>query len=94
LSRQTEDEFPAKWVASETQRREPFFSDEPVVGVEGSVIDSQIIETRLLNILNFQSHITKSTRLRLAAGPGRSIIDISLRHPEGQGGFLATRKKV
>lgn len=67
------------------------FPGEPLVRVEGNLIESQLIETMLLNILNFESLIaTKASRIRFAAG-NRKITDFGLRRAQGLGGILASK---
>ena len=47
------------------------FPTRPILQVEANIIEAQIIETILLNILNFQTLIaTKASRIRQAAGEG------------------------
>jgi nicotinate phosphoribosyltransferase len=73
---------------------EVVFPYEPVVRVEGNIIETQIIETMLLNILNFESLIaTKASRIRKAAGD-RLVIDFGLRRAQGLGGVLASKAAV
>lgn len=70
---------------------EVVFPGEPVVRVDGTLLECQLIETLLLNILNFQSLIaTKASRLRQAAGE-RTLLDFGLRRSQGLGGIHATR---
>lgn len=70
------------------------FPASPILRVEGSLIETQIIETLLLNILNFQSLIaTKASRMHLAAKGGR-LIDFGLRRAQGLGGYHASRAAV
>ena len=61
------------------------FADEPLVRVTAPLIDAQLLETLLLNQINFQTMIaTKSARVVLAAdGKGDSIIDFSPRRDHG-----------
>lgn len=67
------------------------FPVRPVLQVEGRIIEAQIIETMLLNILNFQTLIaTKASRMRYAAG-GKNLIDFGLRRAQGAGGYSASR---
>lgn len=67
------------------------FPGEPVVRIEASIIEAQIIETLLLNILNFQTLIaTKATRMSIQA-KGRKLIDFGLRRAQGIGGYHASR---
>jgi nicotinate phosphoribosyltransferase len=70
---------------------EAVFPTLPVLQVEANIIEAQIIETLLLNILNFQTLIaTKASRMRLAAGECR-LIDFGLRRAQGAGGYYASR---
>ncbi len=67
------------------------FPTRPVLQVEGTIIEAQIIETILLNILNFQTLIaTKASRIRESAGD-RTLIDFGLRRAQSTGGYYASR---
>ncbi len=45
------------------------FPTRPVIRVEGNIIETQLVETLILNILNYQSLIaTKAARIRQVAG--------------------------
>src|SRR5437016_2230829 len=68
------------------------FSHEPLIRVCGPIIQGQLLETALLNILNFQSLIaTKAARVCLAAG-NDPVIEFGLRRAQGvDGGLSAAR---
>ena len=67
------------------------FPGAPVVRVDANIIEAQIMETILLNLLNFQTLIaTKATRMYLQA-KGRTLIDFGLRRAQGLGGYHASR---
>lgn len=67
------------------------FPNRPVLFVEGSIIEAQLIETLLLNVLNFQTLIaTKASRIKSVAGDG-VLVDFGLRRAPGPGGYPATR---
>ena len=67
------------------------FPVSPVLQVEARIIEAQIVETIILNILNFQTLIaTKASRMRLAAGEN-TLIDFGLRRAQGPGGYYASR---
>ncbi|MCJ7820598.1 MAG: nicotinate phosphoribosyltransferase [Bacteroidales bacterium] len=67
------------------------FPVRPVLQVEGDIIETQIIETLLLNLLNFQTLVaTKASRIRIAAGD-KKLIDFGLRRAQGPGGYYASR---
>jgi nicotinate phosphoribosyltransferase len=61
------------------------FPDEPLVRVTAPLIEAQLLETLLLNQINFQTMIaTKAARVVLAAdGKGESVIDFSPRRDHG-----------
>ncbi len=70
------------------------FPFEPVARVEGSLIETQLIETLLLNVLNFQSLIaTKASRIRFAAGK-RVLSDFGLRRAQSFGAMQASRAAI
>ena len=70
---------------------EIIFPDEPVVRVEGTILEAQLVETLLLNTLNFQSLIaTRAARLTEVAG-GRAVVDFGLRRAQGLAGLHASR---
>jgi nicotinate phosphoribosyltransferase len=70
------------------------FPTQPVVTVEGNIIEAQIVETLLLNLLNFQSLIaTKAARIRWVAGD-RTLVDFGLRRAQGLGGYHASRAAI
>jgi nicotinate phosphoribosyltransferase len=68
------------------------FPNEPLIRVVGPIIQCQLLETALLNILNFQSLIaTKAARVCLAAKDD-PVIEFGLRRSQGvDGGLTATR---
>ncbi|WP_241237876.1 nicotinate phosphoribosyltransferase [Pseudoflavitalea rhizosphaerae] len=66
----------------------------PIVRVEGTWLEAQLVETLLLNILNFESLIaTKASRMRYVAGD-RILSDFGLRRAQGPGGILASKAAV
>ena len=70
------------------------FPTRPILQVEASIIEAQIIETILLNLLNFQTLIaTKASRMRLVAGDA-TLLDFGLRRAQASGGYFATRAAI
>ena len=69
-----------------------FFGDEPILRVTAPIQEAQLVETRLLNLVQFQSMVaTKAARFVLAA-PGRQLVDFGLRRAHGaEAGLLAAR---
>ncbi|WP_374447805.1 nicotinate phosphoribosyltransferase [Stella sp.] len=68
------------------------FPDEPILRVTAPIPEAQFVETRLINILHFQTVIaSKAARMVLAAG-GRRLVDFGLRRAHGaEAGLLAAR---
>jgi len=70
------------------------FPTMPVLQVEADIIEAQIVETLLLNILNFQSLIaTKARRIREVASD-HVLIDFGMRRAQGFGSYFATRASI
>lgn len=73
---------------------EVVFPLETILRVDGTIVEAQLVETILLNILNFESLIaTKASRIRSVAG-SRRIVDFGLRRAQGFGGILASKAAV
>ena len=68
------------------------FPQEPLVRVKGPLWQAQLLETALLNILNFETLIaTKAARVALAA-QGEPVLEFGLRRAHGvDGGLTASR---
>jgi nicotinate phosphoribosyltransferase len=70
------------------------FPLEPALRLKGSIFDAQIVESLLLNTLNFHSLIaTKASRIKLAAGE-RPVVEFGLRRAQGLGAVQATRAAI
>ena len=68
------------------------FPLEPLVRVRGRIVEAQIIESALLNLINFQSLIaTKSARVNLAAA-GQTVLEFGLRRAQGIDGSLSASR--
>jgi nicotinate phosphoribosyltransferase len=68
------------------------FPNEPIIRIEGPIIDAQILETNVLSMMNFQSLIaTKASRI-VQAAKGKPVVEFGSRRAHGpQAGFLAAR---
>lgn len=69
-----------------------FFPHEPILRIVAPLPQAQLIETRIMNLLNFQTMIaSKAARSMLVAG-GKPLIDFGLRRAHGaEAGLLAAR---
>jgi nicotinate phosphoribosyltransferase len=68
------------------------FGLEPIVRVQGPILQCQLLETALLNIINFQTLIaTKAARI-CTATQGEPVVEFGLRRAQGiDGGLAASR---
>lgn len=68
------------------------FPDEPLLRVTAPLPQAQLLETRVLNLVHFQTVVaSKAARSRLAAG-NKGLIDFGLRRAHGaEAGILAAR---
>ena len=68
------------------------FENEPLVRISGPLLQAQIIESALLNIINYQTLVaTKSERICQAA-KGAPVMEFGLRRAQGiDGGLAASR---
>lgn len=65
------------------------FPHEPIIQIDGTIFETQLIETALLNFMNYQTLIaTKSARVCLAAN-GEAVMEFGLRRAHGPDGGLS-----
>src|SRR5690606_23529916 len=70
------------------------FPGAPIVRIEGTLLETQLVETLLLNTLNFQSLVaTKAARIKSVAG-NKILSDFGLRRAQGLGGYHAARAAI
>lgn len=70
------------------------FPNRPVLQVEANIIEAQLVETILLNLLNFQTLVaTKASRMRLVAGD-RKLLEFGMRRAQGPGSYYASRAAI
>jgi nicotinate phosphoribosyltransferase len=68
------------------------FANEPILRVRGSLIEAQLLETTLLNVINFQTLVaTKAARVCEAAGD-QPVLEFGLRRAQGIDGALAASR--
>ena len=69
-----------------------FFADEPILRVTAPMPQAQLAETRLINLLHYQSLIASKAARMVLAAPGKLLVDFGLRRAHGaEAGLLAAR---
>lgn len=69
-----------------------FFPDEPILRITAPLPEAQLVETRLINLLHFQTLIASKAARSVLAAPGKLLIDFGLRRAHGaEAGLLAAR---
>lgn len=68
------------------------FGNEPMVQVIASLPEAQLIETRLINLVHFQTLIASKAARCVLAAPDKVLVDFGLRRAHGsEAGLLAAR---
>jgi nicotinate phosphoribosyltransferase len=69
-----------------------FFQDEPVLRVTAPLPQAQIVETRIVNLLQFQILIASKAARCVLAAPNKTLVDFGLRRAHGaEAGLFAAR---
>lgn len=69
-----------------------FFPDEPVLRVVAPIREAQLVETRIINLLQFQSMVAAKAVRSVFAADGRMLVDFGLRRAHGaEAGLLSAR---
>ena len=69
-----------------------FFPDEPILRVTAPLPEAQLVESRLINLLHFQTVIASKAARMVLAAPGKVLVDFGLRRAHGaEAGLLAAR---
>jgi len=69
-----------------------FFADEPILRITAPLREAQLVESRVMNLLHYQTMVaSKAARMALAA-PNRLLVDFGLRRAHGaEAGLLSAR---
>ena len=69
-----------------------FFPDEPILRVTAPIPQAQLVESRLINLLHFETLIASKAARSVLAAPGKLLVDFGLRRAHGaEAGLLAAR---
>lgn len=68
------------------------FADEPLLEVQGSIIEAQLAETILLNAFHYSTMVASKAARCVAAAPGKALVEFGLRRtPSVDAGLSAAR---
>ena len=70
----------------------PVFANEPLLAVHAPLPEAQLVETRLLNLVQLPTAVTSKAARVVAAAAGRSVVDFGLRHAHGADASLAATR--
>lgn len=69
-----------------------FFPNEPILRVTAPIAQAQFVETRVINLLHFQTLIASKAARCVLAAPDKLLVDFGLRRAHGaEAGLLAAR---
>ena len=69
-----------------------FFADEPVLRVTAPLPEAQLVESRLINLLHFQTLIASKAARHVLLAPGKLLVDFGFRRAHGgEAGLFAAR---
>ncbi len=69
-----------------------FFPNEPILRVTAPMPQAQLVETRLMNLLNFETLIASKAARMVLAAPGKELVDFGARRAHGaEAALLAAR---
>src|SRR6516164_712146 len=71
-----------------------FFPDEPLLRVVAPLPEAQFVETRLVNLLHFQTVVASKAARMVLAAPGSPLIDYGLRRTHGAEAGYSPRGRV
>ena len=69
-----------------------FFAEEPILQVIAPLPEAQLVETRLINLLNFPAAIASKAARSVLAAPGKLLVEFGLRRAQGaEASLMAAR---
>lgn len=68
------------------------FENEPLLRVTAPLPEAQLVESRMINILHYQTVVASKAARMVLAAPGKSLVDFGLRRAHGaEAGLMAAR---
>ena len=60
-----------------------FFADEPILRVTAPIAQAQLVESRLINLLHFQTLVASKAARAVLTAPGKLLVDFGMRRAHG-----------
>jgi nicotinate phosphoribosyltransferase len=69
-----------------------FFANEPIVRITAPLAQAQLVESRLINLVHYQTVVASTAARMVLATPGKALVDFGFRRAHGaEAGLLAAR---
>ncbi len=69
-----------------------FFADEPILRISAPLREAQLVESRVMNLIHYETLVASKAARSVLAAPGRVLIDFGLRRAHGaEAGLLSAR---
>ncbi len=69
-----------------------FFANEPILRITAPIAEAQLVESRLINLMHFQTLIASKAARSVLMAPAKLLVDFGLRRAHGaEAGLLAAR---
>ncbi|MHB9102982.1 MAG: nicotinate phosphoribosyltransferase, partial [Sulfuricella sp.] len=69
-----------------------FFPHQPILRITAPITQAQLVESRIINLLHFQTLIASKAARSVLVAPGKLLVDFGLRRAHGaEAGILAAR---
>lgn len=69
-----------------------FFNEEPILRITAPICQAQLVESRVINLLHYQTLVASKAARCVLAAPGRLLVDFGMRRAHaGEAGLLAAR---
>jgi nicotinate phosphoribosyltransferase len=69
-----------------------FFTDEPILRITAPMREAQLVESRVMNLLHYETVVASKAARVAMAGPGKLLVDFGLRRAHGaEAGMLSAR---
>jgi nicotinate phosphoribosyltransferase len=70
----------------------PFFAHEPILRVPAPILEAQLVESRIINLMHFQTMVASKAARCVLAARGKRLVDFGMRRAHGaEAALMASR---